>query len=180
MAMEDRKEVPDPIVNKKLKIDRTGNIFFLNGDLHRLVRKSAAQNICYALNFKTNTINKYTYKDYKTFKKKAYTISEVAQVLRRHVDRIRHAMYTGEVKKPFLVEYGKRTGVYYFSEEDIYAFREYFANLHRGRPRTDGIVIPKNVPTIAEVDAIINNKPVLYVRTKEGNFVPVWRQEEFE
>ena len=117
MAMEDRKEVPDPIVNKKLKIDRTGNIFFLNGDLHRLVRKSAAQNICYALNFKTNTINKYTYKDYKAFKKKAYTISEVAQVLRRHVERIRHAMYTGQVKKPFLLSMEKELACITFQKK---------------------------------------------------------------
>ena len=43
-----------------------------------------------------------------------------------------------------------------------------------------GIVIPKDVPTEAEVDAILGKKPVLYIRTSNGEYVPVWRQEEFE
>lgn len=170
----------DPIEDKKLKINKTGLIFFLNGDLHRIIRKSAAQNIVYAFNYKTNSVAKYTYKDYKSFKKKAYTISEVAKVLRRHVDRVRAAMSSGSVRKPFLLPYEGRTGVYYFTEEDIYLYREYFASLHRGRPRQDGIVIPKDVPTEAEVDAILGKKPVLYIRTSNGEYVPVWRQEEFE
>ena len=180
MDMESRKEVYDPISDKKLKFNKTSTFFFLNGELHRLVRKSAAQNIVYAFNFHKDEIVKYTYKDYKTFKRKAYKISEVGKILNRHIDRIRVAMASGNIKKPFLVSYKARTGVYYFSEEDIYAYREYFAGLHRGRPRADGIIIPKRVPTEAEVDAILGRKPVLYVKTKEGNYVPVWRQEEYE
>lgn len=180
MDMENREDVLDSFVNKKLKSSNKSVFFFLNGDLHKLIRKSAAQNVCYALNLNTNKVNKYTYKDYKQFKKKAYTISEVGKVLGRHVDRIRVALYSGLVKKPFMVKYSGRTNVYYFSEEDIYELREYFANIHRGRPRADGIVIPKDVPTIAELDAILGKRPMLYVRTKEGNFVPVWRQEEFD
>lgn len=180
LDMENGKDIFDPVVNKKLKRTNRAAYFFLNGDLHRLIRKSAAQNICYAMNLKTNEVNKYTYKDYKAFKKKAYTISEVGYILRRHIDRIRVALASGAIKKPFMVQHSGRTGVYYFSEEDIYEIREYFANIHRGRPRSDGIVISKDVPTIAEVDAMLDKKPMLYVRTKEGNFVPVWRQEEFD
>jgi hypothetical protein len=41
-------------------------------------------------------------------------------------------------------------------------------------------VVSKNVPTVSEIDAVLGKKPILYMRTKEGNFVPVWSAEEYE
>lgn len=178
MAVERRKKVFEAdgsgVATKKKAL-----VFFLNGDLHRLVKTNAAANICYAYNYSKDEVIKYTYSDYKQLKKPAFKIGEVGTILRRHPDRIRRAFLEEKVCTPVLVNYQRRTGVYYFSEEMIYKLREYFASVHRGRPRFDGIVVSKNVPTEAEVDALLGKKPTLYIRTKEGNFVPVWKAEEF-
>lgn len=180
MDMENRKELPKTISSGQLVRKKYNVVFFLNGDLHRLVKKNAAANVCYALNYKTEEIVKYTYSDYKRFSKPAYKISEVAKILRRHKERVRLAFHDGHIKKPVLVNYNNRTGVYYFSEEDIYELRDYFASVHRGRPRFDGIVVSKNVPSIAELDALFGKTQTLYIRTKDGNFVPTWKAEEYE
>jgi hypothetical protein len=178
MAMETGTKLPEADSSRNL-VKTKNLIFFLNGDLHRLIKTNAAANICYAFNYNKNEVVKYPYKDYKKFRKPAFKIGEVATILRRHRDRIRRAFIEGHVSKPILIDYKGRTGVYYFSEEDIYELREYFAGVHRGRPRADGIIVSKNVPTEAEVDAVLGKTPTLYVRTKEGNFVPVWKAEEF-
>lgn len=170
----------EALEDKKLRLSSTGTLFFMNNQLHRLIRKSYANNICYAFSYETNKVEKYTYKDYKKFKKKAYLISEVSRILRRHPDRIRVAFYEGGVKRPFLLEYKGRTPVYYFSEDDIYRLRDYFATVHRGRPRSDGLITSRDVPSVGEIDAILGKRTALYVRTPEGEFIPVWRQEDFE
>lgn len=180
MDMENRKDIYAEISDGKPIKKKTGLVFFLNGDLHRLVKTNAAGNSCYAYNYPRDEVIKYTYSDYKKFKKPAYKISEVSKILRRHKERIRIAFNEGHVRRPYLVKYDGRTGSYYFSEEDIYELRDYFASVHRGRPRFDGIVVSKNVPTRLELDSLFGKTPTLYMRTEEGNFVPIWKAEEYE
>jgi len=180
MDMEKGKRSSKAFSDGQLVKKNHNLIFFLNGELHRVIRTNASANICHALSYNQNKIVKYTYSDYKKFRKPAFRIGEVASILKRHEDRIRRAIWNLDVSRPFIVEYENRSGVYYFSEDNIYELREYFANVHRGRPRKDGIVVSKNVPTVSEIDAVLGKKPILYMRTKEGNFVPVWSAEEYE
>ncbi len=180
MDMETGKNIHEAVSNGQRPKKTTGLVFFLNGDLHRIVKTNAAANVCHAFNYQKSEVVKYTYSDYKKFKKPAYKIGEVSKILRRHKERIRIAFNEGHVKKPYLVKYNGRTGVYYFSEEDIYELRDYFASVHRGRPRFDGIVVSKNVPSISELDSLFGKTPTLYIRTEEGNFVPIWKAEEYE
>lgn len=180
MDMENRKNIHEAVSDGQRLKKTVGLVFFLNGDLHRLIKTNAAGNTCYAFNYQKNEVVKYTYSDYKKFKKPAYKIGEVSKILRRHKERIRIAFSEGHVKKPTLVKYQGRTGTYYFSEEEIYELRDYFASVHRGRPRFDGIVVSKNVPSRAELDSLFGKTPTLYIRTEEGNFVPIWKAEEYE
>lgn len=180
MDMEKGKRSSKDLSNGQLVKKNNNLIFFLNGELHRVIKTNAAGNVCHAFNYHQDKVVKYTYSDYKKFRKPAFRISEVSKILRRHEDRIRIAIWNLDVARPFMVEYENRSGVYYFSEENIYELRDYFANVHRGRPRADGIVVSKNVPTVSEIDAVLGKKAMLYIRTKEGNFVPVWSAEEYE
>lgn len=154
-------------------------MFFLNGELHRLVKTNRSANICYAFNFDKKEIVKYTYKDYKKFSQRAFKIGEVAEIMRRHPDRIRVGIEDGLIKRPHIVEYKNRSGIFYFSEDELYEIRNYFAGLHRGRPRNDGIIVSKNVPTEQELDAVLGKTQMLYIRTKDGKYVPVWKANEF-
>jgi hypothetical protein len=154
-------------------------LFFLNDQLHRLIQADRTNNICRAYNYIQDTDLTYLYTEYKRLKKPAYTISIVAKMFNRHPARIRVAINEGHIKKPFILD--KLTnGIYYFSEKDIYEIREYFATVHIGRPRNDGATTAgKDIPTKRELQDILEGKEMLYIKTKDGNFVPVWKAEEF-
>jgi len=154
-------------------------LFFLNNELHRLIQADRTNNICRAYNYIQKEELTYLFTEYKRLKKPAYTISIVAKMFNRHPARIRAAINEGSIKKPFILD--KLTnGIYYFSEKDIYEIREYFATVHIGRPRNDGATTAgKDIPTKRELQDILEGKEMLYIKTKDGNFVPVWKAEEF-
>lgn len=177
MALEDRKGISKEVtssVKKKYK----SRIYFLNGNLCKLIKADRSANICYLYDFEKGEVKKYSYSDFKKFRKTAYKIGKVSSLLNRHPDRIRRAIWGNQVTKPFLVK-TKASGSYWFTEENIYELRDFFAGVHRGRPRKDGIIVSHNVPSKDELDALLGNKEMLYIKNKDGNFIPVWRAEEF-
>lgn len=154
-------------------------LFFLNNELHRLIQADRTNNICRAYNYEKDQEFTYLYTEYKRLRKPAYTISIVAKMFNRHPARIRVAIKQGSIRRPFILD--KLTnGIFYFSEKDIYDIREYFATVHIGRPRNDGATTAgKDIPTKRELQDILEGKDMLYIKTKDGNFVPVWKAEEF-
>lgn len=177
MALENGKDISEKVshtINKKRKY------FFINNHLYRLVKANRSTNMVYAFDIEKKEITKYTYSDYKKFKKRAFTIKDVSILIRRHPDRIRKAFNEGMVKKPMLADLNGRNGIYYFSEENIYDLRNHFATVHMGKKRKDGMITPKSLPSVQELDALLGKTEMLYIRTQEGNFVPVWKTEEFE
>jgi hypothetical protein len=153
-------------------------IYFLNNNLYKVIKADRSSNICHLYTLETEEVKKFLYSDFKKFRKSAYRIGKASKFLNRHPDRIRRAIWTGQVTKPLLVKTGS-SGSYWFTEENIHELREFFANVHRGRPRRDGIVVSHNVPTKDELDALLGNKEMLYIKNKNGDFIPVWRAEEF-
>ena len=178
MGMESREDLYEEISHSLKSVK--SKYFFLNGTLHRIVKSNYSANMIYALDMEKKEIVKYTYSDYKKFKKKAFTIKDVSKMVKRHPDRIRKAFKEGMVSKPVLIEIPNRNGIYYFSEENIYELRDHFASTHVGRKRVDGIITPKSVPSRQELDAMMGKTKMLYMRTEEGNFVPVWKTEEYD
>ncbi len=153
-------------------------IYFLNGVLYKIVKVDRSANICYLYEFESKEVKKFMYSDFKKFRKTAYKMNRVSKFLNRHPDRIRRAIWNGSVTKPLLIK-NKDAGIYWFTEENIHELRDYFAGVHRGRPRKDGIVVSHNVPTKDELEALLGNKQMLYIKNKNGDFIPVWRAEEF-
>ena len=68
---------------------------------------------------------------------------------------------------------------YMFSEDDVKKIHDLFKNVHRGRPRSDGEVTSSNVPSYAEIQALMRNEKVLYTKNDDGEFVVVWKQPEW-
>lgn len=172
MALEYGKSI-----SKEIKRGIT-KIYFLNDSLYKVIKADRSNNICHLYNLETKEVKKFLYSDFKKFRKSAYRIGKASKFLNRHPDRIRRAIWTGQVTKPLLIKNGQ-SGSYWFTEENIHELREFFANVHRGRPRTDGIIVSHNVPTKDELDALLGNKEMLYIKNKNGDFIPVWRAEEF-
>jgi hypothetical protein len=135
-----------------------------------------------AYNFVEGKRVAYNYTDVQKNKKHAYSISEVAKLINRHVDTIKRHLRSGDIKKPqqaYSLEDKTKLGRYYFSDKDIKDIRDFFKTVHIGRPRIDGQITASNIPSKAELDAMLRNETVLYVKGTNGDFVPVWKQPEW-
>ena len=96
---------------------------------------------------------------------------------------LERAILNGNVSEPQFT-YGlnehKRKFKYMWHENNIMEAHAYFSTVHFGRPRKDGLVAPKPMPTVRELRALIRHEQVLYVRNDDDEFVPVWRAENFD
>lgn len=163
---------------KKLKSPQR-KLCFINDELHRVLHIDRTNNIVRTYNYIKDAPVAYLYTDYKKWRTPSYSIALVAKILNRHPDSIRNAINTGGVKKPYLMDQYVH-GVYYFCETDIYNLRDYYASAHTGRPRKDGLITPRfDVPTKKEIDALLGKTEMLYVKNKNGEFIPVWKAEDF-
>lgn len=163
--------------------------FFINGQFHEVININRASGMIKAFNYQEEKVVGYTIADYKKFRQQAYTIKHVSSFIGRDTASIWKAIDRGDVQKPFMLpikeDAGKgkfaagRSGIYYFSEDNIYEIRDYFANVHKGRPRSDGLVTSYKVPSVEELDALLGKREMMYVKDKNGNFVPIWKRVDF-
>lgn len=63
----------------------------------------------------------------------------------------------------------------YWSEQDLMNLQEYLA----GFATKPGGYFDTSVPTQAELRAKINNDVVFYVMSKDGEFVPTWKEADW-
>lgn len=158
-----------------------GKMFFINKKLHRRIKINRSAHIVSAYDYESGEIKTYTYSDFKKFRQRAFLISEAAKILRRHGNAIRYAIYDKDIPSEVPRVFRKNgVGIYYLSEDHIFELRDFFASKHRGRPRKDGIKVAKNVPSVEELEVFFGRRQLLYTRTKDGDFVPVWRSENFD
>lgn len=124
----------------------------------------------------------YNLSDVRKNKQHAYTISYVSKMLNRHIDTIKRHLKAGDFSVPqrsYSLDDHSKLGRYYFSEEDIRNIREFFKTVHIGRPRKDGMVNSTTIPSKAELEALLRNEKILYVKNDDGTFAPVWKQPEW-
>jgi hypothetical protein len=65
------------------------------------------------------------------------------------------------------------------SEDDIREMHTFLLTVSRGRPRKDGKPVISGLPTKAELEATLRQETVLYIKTEQGEFSPVWKQPEW-
>jgi hypothetical protein len=167
---------------KRAKNKRRILYFYLNGDLHRSLQVNRSDDTIIAFNFKEGKRVAYNYSDVQRNRKHAYSISEVAKLINRHVDTLKRHLRSGNIVKPqqaYALDDKNKLSRYYFTDDDIRDIREFFKTIHIGRPRNDGEVTASNIPSKAELEAMLRNETVLYVKGKDGEFVPVWKAPEW-
>lgn len=158
-----------------------GKMFFINKKLHRRVKINKSMRIVSAYDYEAGKLVTIAYSDFKRFRQRAFLISEAAKILRRHPNAIRYAIYDNSIPSEVPRVFRKNgVGIYYLSEDHIFELRDYFASKHRGRPRKDGVIVSQNVPSVEELEVFFGRRELLYTRTKDGKFVPVWRSENFD
>ena len=167
------------ILDKPIKPSST--IFFINKDLVRMIHSNRANDICQFYNFTQDKQQSMVYSDFKKHRKRAYTVVNTARIFKRSKVQLERWIEKELIGPPTgAVAGGKRTfrKMSYYSEDDLFTIRSVLATIHIGRPRKDGFVNPsKDVPTERELRSLIGDAIMLYTKTKDGEFVPVWAEE---
>jgi hypothetical protein len=113
----------------------------------------------------------YSYSQVEKNMENAYTMTQVGLILNKHKVTIQDYILDGKIKAPEKVypignpdsEWSK----YMFSESNIMDLHQFILDAGYSY----------SMPSKAELSAILKNNLILYTKTQEGKFVPVWKAE---
>lgn len=178
MASSERIKQDD---DSQREIRPSTTIFFVDKDLVRLINSNRGLNIVNLFNITQQKTQSMIRSDFRKHRKRAYTVVSTARLLDRGPAQIYRYINEGLIKPPTgSLPGGERqfTRLSYYSEDDIFDIREAMSKIHHGRPRKDGR-ISNNVLTEQELRAKMGDALMLYTRTKDGEFVPVWSEQTY-
>ena len=145
--------------------------FFLNGKVHKVLRLSRAKDEVIAWSYLDNKRVMYSYAQVDKHMERAYGIVEVSKILGRHRVTIEEYILQGKVKQPQKVypisNPDSSWSKYMFSESDILDIHQFIIDAGHIR----------NLPSRSELQAILKHNLILYTKTDDGKFVPVWKAE---
>ena len=156
--------------------------FYLSGDLCKKLHINRPADLIIVWNYTQHKRVGLSYSFVKRRAERAYTTAEAAKMLNRTRLSLEKAMLNSQVEKPqmtYNMETGETNGYgYKWSEKHIMDAQEHFANQHFGRPRKDGFITPKPLPSQREIRAMLREEEVFYTKTDDGRYVPTWIAEE--
>lgn len=172
-------------MTKKPKPNYTGlrkayRYFFLDGKVYRLTHASWARDEAVAWCFDDERQVFFSWSAIRRHAQRGFTPKQVVKIIQRTKRQLDNYEDLGWIKKPVKVtlpDSGYQVRVY--SEDDIFAIRDMMAELHRGRPRKDGLIKPMNVPSREEIHAAIKYNAQLFIKTEDGEFVPLFEADQF-
>jgi len=145
--------------------------FFLNGKVHKVLRLSRAKDEVVAWSYLDNKRVMYSYAQVDKHMERAYGIVEVSKIIGRHRVTIEEYILQGKVKQPQKVypisNPDSSWSKYMFSESDILDIHQFIIDAGHIR----------DLPSRAELQAILKHNLILYTKTDDGKFVPVWKAE---
>jgi len=179
MARQSRK-AEDSGVERVVKPSTT--LFFLDKKLYRMVTSNRGSNIVYLYNLTDQKDQTMLLSDFKKHRKRAYTVVNTARLLDRSTMQLYRYIDRGLIPPPMGISAnGERifTKKSYYSEDDVFTIRKAMSTLHRGRPRKDGRITNNHVLTEQELRAKMGDALMLYTRTKDGRYIPVWQEQTY-
>ena len=163
------------------QVSPSRTIFFVDKILVRLLNTNRGLNIVNLFDMINQKEITMLLSDFKKHRKRAYTLVDTARLLDRGPAQIYRYINEGLIDPPTGTQPGGErmfTKLSYYSEDDIFNIRNVMSTIHRGRPRKDG-KISNNVLTEQELRAKMGDALMLYTRTKDGEFVPVWSEQTY-
>lgn len=113
----------------------------------------------------------YPYSLVKKNMENAYSTVEAAKLLNRHKVTIEEYILQGKIKAPQKVypisNPESAWSKFMFSESDILDIHQFILDA--------GYI--RDLPSRAELQALLKHNMILYTKTKDGSFVPVWKAE---
>lgn len=158
--------------------------FFWDKQLHKVLRINRPANLVDAWNFPEKKRVSILYSDFRLHAQRAYTGTEAARLLNMTKRNLYKAWQDGNINAPVksypIHNPTSDRYIRWWGEHNIMEAHDFFMTVHYGRPRHDGIIVPRQtLPTKAEIKAKISNSATLYVQTDEGAFVPLWDPPKF-
>lgn len=155
--------------NSKSKVLR---YFFLNEKIHKVIRSSRSKDEVVAWCYPDRKRVMYSYSDVKKNMENAYTVAQVGLFLNRHRVTIQNYILDGKIPPPskiYSISDPDNTewSQYMFSQKDILGLHEFL--LEAGHSN--------ELPSKTELKALLKNNFILYTKTEDGKFVPVWKAE---
>jgi hypothetical protein len=146
--------------------------FFLNDKIHKVLKSSRSKDEMIAWCYPDKKRVMYSYSQVKKNMETAYTVVEVALMLNKHRVTIQEYILSDKVATPQKIypigqPDSKKWSQYMFNQKNILDIHQHI--LDSGHS--------KEVPSKAEVQALLKNNLVLYTKTEDGKFVPVWKAE---
>jgi len=153
--------------NKRKKF----SYFFLNDKIHKVLSSSWAKDELIAWCYPDKKRVMYSYSQVIKSMENAYSTKQVAQILNKHKVTIEDYILDGKIRYPQKVyPIGNDESTWYkfmYSESDIVDIHQFI--LEAG--------YSKDMPSKSELRALLKHNTILYTKTTEGNFVPVWKAE---
>jgi DNA-binding transcriptional MerR regulator len=156
--------------------------FFLNGRLYRSVYANSRTNIISVMDVETGEYKQFLFSDVRKHAQQAFKIGQVAKMLGVRPGNIMKYEREGLISPAprwagFDRSYEPKRQMRLFSEDHVREIRDAMSEVHRGRPRKDGIITPRSsLPTAAELEAKINKATILYEEV-DGEMIPIWRNK---
>lgn len=101
----------------------------------------------------------------------AYSIAEAGKILGRHKVSIERYILAGKIKEPQRVyaisNPDGKWNKFMLSESDILDLHQFIAEEGHS----------KELPSRTELLALLKQNVILYTKSSDGNFVPVWKAE---
>ena len=160
------------MVRKKRKHSaKSVRYFFLNNKIHKVLSSSRSKDQMVAWCYPDKKRLLYSYSQVLKTMENAYSTKQVAQMLGKHKITIEDYILDGKIRYPQKVyPIGNPDSTWYkfmYSESDIMDIHEFI--LESG--------YSSNMPSRNEMKALLKHNTILYTKTTEGKFVPVWKAE---
>ncbi|QJD50819.1 helix-turn-helix DNA-binding protein [Streptomyces phage Bmoc] len=156
--------------------------FFLDDVPHKKLQINRGADTLLAWNYIERKRVQYVWSIVKRNMTRAFYGSEVQKMLGRHRNSL--YLYTKEeqIRKPFrtyTLDGEFRPGIYLWSEKNILELHELLVQRGYGAKRKDGLPTATRLPSRTELLAMMRNDVVLYTKTRDGNFTPVWQENDW-
>ena len=156
-------------------------IYFINNELVRLLHSNRPNNICSLYNYHNGKEQTMLLSDFKKHRKRAFSMANTVKLFKRSRMQFERMIAAGTINPPVGATLGgkrKWQVMSYYSEDELFRIRDIISNIHIGRPRKDGRITPrKDVMSERDLRSLLGDAIMLYTKTEDGRFIPVWQEE---
>ena len=163
--------------NSQPVIKGNQKIWFLNGDLVRLYHSSRSTGLVTVYNITKDRLETCLRTDFRRNRQRAYTVAETARLVNRHRKYFPRLIKKGVIPPPTGAKVNGERGWQirsYYSESQVKDIRDILASIHIGSPRKDNLITHNLTPTSQELTRRTGDGILVYTKTEDGRFIPVW------